>query len=190
MRCKTTAFEYPSLFLLLAALTASWLGLTAKAGPKVQEAATAKPIVKIKVDERPLASGITISSGSTVDTVKGSRTLVNLDKLGRVEVLRNSRIKVSFDDVSITSSLYAGTVRIATPAGISANISTRDGEVVVSKNDASTSFTIDTECGDTVVTVKKGLVELHASGEVKKIAAGLQGSLGTPQAGCKRQSSP
>lgn len=188
MKCKTTVFEYLSLFVLMVALTG--MDVTAQAGNQAQEKATAKPIVTIRIDEKPPASGIMISSGSTVSTVKGSRTLVNLGQLGRVEVLRNSRIKISFDDVSITSSLYAGTVRIATPDGVSASISTTDGDVVVSRNGAANAFTIDTECGNTVVTVKKGLVELHASGEVRKIAAGSQGSLGTPQAGCNRKSSP
>ena len=54
--------------------------------------------------------------------------------------------------------------------GVSANISTRDGDVVTDEG-AATSYTIDTSCGDTIVTVKNGQVELRSGGAVKKISA-------------------
>lgn len=109
---------------------------------------------------------------------------MNLGKAGRVELSKNSGIKLSYSENSITGALYAGRVRISTPAGVSANISTTDGEVVANEG-AATSFTIDTSCGDTVVKVKNGEVELRAGGGVKKISAGAQGSVGTPLAGKK-----
>jgi hypothetical protein len=49
--------------------------------------------------------------------------------------------------------------------------------------------TVDTSCGNTLVSVKKGSVELRAGGTVKQIAAGSQDSAGTARPGCTPGSS-
>jgi len=45
-------------------------------------------------------------------------------------------------------------------------------------------FTLDTGCGNTLVAVKKGSVELRAGSTVKQIAAGGQDTAGTARPGC------
>lgn len=184
MKSKTGSCKYLAFCLLTAALTATGMAVPASAGHQAQEPSS-KPVITTEVNER-YPFGIRIVSGTTV--VSGNVTgglLVNLGKLGRVELSKNSKIKLSYSENFVTGSLYAGRVRVSTPAGVSANISTTDGEVVVANEGAATSLTIDIECGNTVVKVKNGEVQLRAGGEAKKISAGAQGSLGTPLAGKK-----
>lgn len=182
MKSKTGSCKYLALCLLIAALAAAWMGAPANAGHQAQEPSS-KPIVTTTVNDRS-PFGIRIVSGTTVETTNVTGLLVNLGKLGRVELSRKSRIKLSYSENFVTGSLYAGRVRFSTPPGVSANISTTDGEVVANEGGA-TSFTIDTSCGDTVVKVKNGEVQLRAGDEVKKISAGAQGSVGTPRPGKK-----
>jgi len=183
MKSKTGSFKCLAFCSLIAVLAAAGMGVSANAGHQAQEPSS-KPVITTSVNERAPASGVKIVSGSMVQTTNVTALLLNLGKAGRVELSKNSRIKLSYSENSIAGSLHAGRVRISTPAGVSANISTTDGEVVANEG-AATSFTIDTSCGDTVVKVKNGGVELRAGGGVKKISAGAQGSVGTPLAGKK-----
>jgi formylmethanofuran dehydrogenase subunit C len=178
MKSKTASCKYLGFCLLIAFLAGAGRGVPANAGHQAQEPSS-KPVITTSVNERPPASGVTIVSGSIVQTTNVTGLLVNLRKAGRVELSQNSGIKLSYGENSITGALFAGRVRVATPAGVSTSISTADGEVVVNEG-AATSLTIDIECGNTVVKVKNGEVELRAGGEVKKISAGEQGSVGTP----------
>lgn len=181
---NTGSCKYLAFCLLIAALTASGMVVPASAGYQAQAEPSGKQIVTTTVNDRD-TFGIRIVSGTTVETGNAAGVLlVNLGKLGRVELSRNSKIKLSYSESFVTGSLYAGRVRVSIPEGMSANISTTDGEVVANEGGA-TSFTIDTSCGATVVKVKNGEVQLRAGGEVKKISAGAQGSVGTPLAGKK-----
>jgi ferric-dicitrate binding protein FerR (iron transport regulator) len=140
---------------------------------------------KVKVDGHDVGSGFTISTGSTTTTAKGSSAVVSLGKLGRVEVFPSSSVDLDFDNGTIKVKLEAGRVRVSSGSGISASVSTRDGEVVGDKTQEDT-FTVDTECGNTVVSTQTGKVELRAGGTVKQIAAGSQDSAGTAKPGrCK-----
>lgn len=183
MKNKTGSCKYLAFCLLTAALTATGMSVPANAGHQAQEPSS-NPVITTEVNER-YPFGIRIVSGTTVEAgnVTGG-LLVNLGKLGRVELSRNSKIKLSYSENFIEGSLYAGRVRVSIPAGVSANISTTDGEVVANEGGA-TSFTIDMSCGATVVKVKNGEVQLRADGEVKNISAGAQSSVGTPLAGKK-----
>jgi hypothetical protein len=80
---------------------------------------------KVTVNGQPAATGDTISSGSTIETAKGSSAVVSLGKLGRVEALPDTKMKLRFDDSSISISLRSGRVRVQTGPGVAATI-TRD----------------------------------------------------------------
>jgi len=129
-------------------------------------------------------SGATVFSDSTVTTAKGSSAVVSLGKLGRVEVFPDTTMKLSFTDSSImVSMLEAGRVRVSSSSGISAKATTNDGEVVATGAKMN-EFMVDTSCGNTLVSVKKGSVELRAGSTVKQIAAGGQDTAGTARPGC------
>jgi ferric-dicitrate binding protein FerR (iron transport regulator) len=140
---------------------------------------------KVKVDGHDVANGITINTGATTTTAKGSSAVVSLGKLGRVEVFPSSSVNLDFDNGSIKVKLEAGRVRVSSGSGISASVSTKDGEVIADNSQEDT-FTVDTECGNTIVSTQSGKVELRAGSTVKQIAAGSQDTAGTAKPGkCK-----
>ena len=136
---------------------------------------------QVTVNGQKVISGGTMFSDSVIVTAKDSSAIVSLGKLGRVELLANTSVKLSFAGNSISGLLDAGRARIATPAGVSVNLSTKDGSVLVDGSQA-TSFTVNTENGSTVVATEAGLAELRSGTTVTKIAAGSNGTAGTPQA--------
>ncbi len=129
-------------------------------------------------------SGATVFSDSTVTTAKGSSAVVSLGKLGRVELLPDSSLKLNFTDSSITGTLEAGRVRYSTSAGTSASVMTKDGSAVAD-NSQPNVFTVNVECGNTEVATQSGRVELRAGSAVKQIAAGNQDTAGTAQPGSR-----
>jgi hypothetical protein len=139
---------------------------------------------QVTVNGQPAISGATVFSDSTVSTAKNSSAVVSLGKLGRVELLPSSSMKVSFNETSISGMLESGRARVSTPAGVMVNISTKDGAVVAEGKEA-TAFTIDTECGNTIVATQAGLVELRAGSKVSPIAAGQDATAGTAQPGTR-----
>ncbi len=104
---------------------------------------------------------------------------MNLSKLGRVELLPTSNLKLSFTDKSIMGLLENGTARISTLAGTSVNFTTKDGVVVVDGSQA-TSFTVNVVKGVTSLTTTSGVAQLHVGSAVKQVAAGESATAGTP----------
>jgi len=73
---------------------------------------------KVKVNGQPAATGDIVSSGSTVETAKGSRAGVGLGKRGHVLVLSETRMRLSHG-LEIQISLYAGgSVSVSTGPGV------------------------------------------------------------------------
>ena len=142
---------------------------------------------EVSVNGTNAISGATVFSDSTVTTAKGSSAVVSLGKLGRVEVGPSTNMKLSFDDSSITVRMIStGRVRLSTSSGVNATVQTKDGKIVANK-DQENVFTVNTECGNTVVATQSGRVELRAGNSVKQIAAGSQDTAGTAKPGlCKR----
>lgn len=139
---------------------------------------------QVTVNGTSAISGATVFSDSTVTTAKGSSAVVSLGKLGRVEVVEETTMKLSFADGSVSvEMLEAGRVRVSSSPSATATVTTRDGQVVADAR-ARQMFTVDTKCGNTFVAVKTGTVELRAGNAVKQIAAGNQDTAGTATPGC------
>jgi len=129
-------------------------------------------------------SGGTVNSDSAITTTARSSAVVSLGKLGRVEVLPSSTMKLTFADASVSvSMLDQGRVRISSSSNVTATTTTNDGSVVTTGNQRN-EYVVDTSCGNTFVSVKKGTVELRAGSTVKQIAAGNQDTAGTARPGC------
>jgi ferric-dicitrate binding protein FerR (iron transport regulator) len=139
--------------------------------------------VQVSLNGTNAISGATVFSDSTVTTAKGSSAVVSLGKLGRVEVFPETTMKLSFTDSSITVMLDAGRVRLSSSSGVNATVTTKDGQVIANGSKKN-EFTVDTTCGNTWVSVKKGRVELRAGDTVKQIAAGNQDTAGQARPGC------
>ena len=139
---------------------------------------------QVTVNGAAAISGALVSSDSEITTAARSSAVVSLGKLGRVEVLPQSTMKLSFNDDSVSvSMLDQGRVRLSSSSNVTASASTRDGQVI-STGKQRNEFIVDTSCGNTFVSVKKGTVELRAGNSVKQIAAGNQDTAGQARPGC------
>lgn len=156
-----------------------------------QKAGDLTVVGDVTVNGASAISGATVFTDSTVTTAKGSSAVVSLGKLGRVEVLPESSLKLSFNDSGVTAMLDAGRVRLSTSSGTSATVTTKDG-TAVADNSQPNVFLVDVECGNTMVTTQSGRVELRTGNTVKQIAAGSQDTAGTAQPGtrCTRLTMP
>ncbi len=124
-------------------------------------------------------SGGTVFSESVIATAEKSVATVNLSKLGRVELLPSSSLKLSFTEKSINGLLDNGTAHVSTVAGTTVNFTTKDGIVVVDGSQA-TSFTVNVVKGITSLTTHSGVAQLRVGDSVKQVAAGESASAGTP----------
>lgn len=156
-------------------------GQTGQTGPSGELSVSGQ----VTVNGQNAISGATIFSGSTIETTaKGSSAVVSLGKLGRVELLPGTVLKLNFDETSIMGTLDSGRVRVSSPAGVSASIMTKDGSAVAD-NKQSNVFTVDTECGNTIVATQAGNVELRAGDKTTQIAAGSQDTAGQAAPGTR-----
>jgi len=124
MSIKNCSSRYAALYLTLAlfcALAQAMLPRAQAQEPMGQLTVTGK----VKVNGKPAATGDIVSSGSTVETAKGSSAVVSLGKLGRVEALPETRMKLRYDDTSISILLDAGSARVSTGPGVAATVTTK-----------------------------------------------------------------
>jgi len=124
-------------------------------------------------------SGGTVFSDSVITTADKSVATVNLSKLGRVELLPSSSLKLSFTEKNINGLLDNGSAHVSTLAGTSVSFTTKDGIVTVDGSQA-TSFTVNVVKGITSLTTHSGVAQLHVGDSVKQVAAGESASAGTP----------
>src|SRR5262245_4282038 len=92
----------------------------------------------VKVNGKPAATGDIVVAGSAIQTAKGSSAVVSLGKLGRVEALPSTTMKLNYD-VNTTTHSFA-----------SIAILLEDGSVKVSS-------------GEGMVNVESGLTATRAS---------------------------
>lgn len=179
------------LALTLAAAILSTYSMVALAAPTQETRQSAEITVsgKGKVNGVAVTSGGTLFSGDTVEVEPNSTVTVS-GKFGRVELLSGAIFeKVSFSDSSLSGMLNAGRARVTSPQGVAVNLNTKDGSAVADSAQAS-AFSVDVECGNTIVATQAGKVELRSGSEVKQIAAGSQDTAGqaAPGTRCARLS--
>src|SRR6266581_6620350 len=105
---------------------------------------------QVTVNGQAAISGATVFSDSVVATAANSSATISLGKLGRVELLPNSSAKLSFSEGNVSASLDAGRIQVSTLSGVSAIVTTKDGNAVADAHQAAT-FMVDVECGNTIV---------------------------------------
>src|SRR2546423_10700733 len=129
---------------------------------------------QVTVNGQAAISGATIFSDSVIATAAGSSATISLGKLGRVELVPNSSVKLSFTDGNISGALDAGRVQVSTLAGTSAIITAKDGAAVADSGQAAT-FIGDVECGNMIVASPAGSGELRCRGQAQTGAGGAFG---------------
>ena len=178
---QTPKFLIGTLILAMSSLVATGNPAQSREGPSgklLQVKGT------VQVNETNAVSGAPIASDSSITTGQNSSAVVSLGKLGRVEVLPDTTMKLQFSDSGVSvEMLDAGRVRISSSSNVNASVTTKDGSVVSTGNQRN-EFVVDTKCGNTFVAVAKGRVELRAGSTVKQIAAGNQDTAGTATPGC------
>jgi len=173
-----------SLCLTVAILSTFSMVALAAQGQSTGSSGELSVVGEVSVNGTNAISGATVFSDSTITTGQNSSAVVSLGKLGRVELLPNSSIKLNFSDNNVGGALDAGRVRYSTSAGTSASVMTKDGSVVADNSQPSV-FTVNVECGNTEVATQSGRVELRASNTVKQIAAGNNATAGVAQPGSR-----
>lgn len=169
---------------LVVVIAASALMVIGNQGPPAPKAKFIQIDGRVSVNGASAISGATVFSDSTITTAARSSAVVSLGKLGRVEVLPDTTMKLTFSDSAVNVSLLeAGRVRVSSPSGVNATATTNDGQVVTTGNQRN-EFVVDTSCGNTFVAVRHGRVELRAGDTVKQIAAGSQDTAGQARPGC------
>jgi ferric-dicitrate binding protein FerR (iron transport regulator) len=104
---------------------------------------------------------------------------VSISKVGRVELAPNSNLRLSFAENSITAMLETGSAQVATLAGTTVNLTTKDGVVVVDGTQATT-FNVSASRGRTSMSTLAGIAQFKTGGSVKQVAAGESATAGTP----------
>jgi phage baseplate assembly protein gpV len=166
-----------SVYSMVVLATPGQMGQT---GPSGELSVTGQ----VKVNGQSAISGATVFSDSTIETAQNSSAVISLGKNGRVELLPGSTMKLSFTDAGLMGTLDAGRVRVSTPAGVSASVMTKDGSAMADSKQANV-FTVDTECGNTIVATQAGNVELRAGDKTTQIAAGSQDTAGQAAPGTR-----
>lgn len=141
---------------------------------------------EVSVNGVKVETGDLIFPGSRIHTAKGSSAVVSLGKLGRVDVMPSTVLLIRWDDSSIHVSIVFGTVRVVALEGTSTTVITKDG-VVASADTEPTTFTVNTECRNTLVSTELGLATLRAGDTIIEVHAGLEGTAGRPIGKCRRE---
>ena len=163
----------------LAVAVLSVYSMVALAAPGAKASGEISVSGQVTVNGQKVISGGTLFSDSAITTADQSSAVVSISKLGRVELAPNSSLRLSFADKSLTAMLETGSARVSTLAGISVNLTTKDGAVIVDGTQA-TSFTVNAMHGQTSIATQSGLAQLRVGSSVKDIAAGESATAGTP----------
>jgi hypothetical protein len=125
----------------------------------------------VTVDGQQVISGGTFFSDSTIVTAPDSSATLMLGRYGRIELQPNSSLTLSLTDKGLSGSLSAGGGRVLTPVGVTVNLTTKDGAVIVDGREA-TSFRVDANLDNTLVTTESGLAKLTSRNGVEEVAPG------------------
>lgn len=139
---------------------------------------------QVAVNGQAAVSGTTVFSDSVITTADNSTATISLSKLGRVELLPNSSMKISYDESGLSGTLSSGRVRVSSLAGATSVISTQNGSVVADATQNNTFF-VDATCGNTQVTTQAGNITLRGDGTEKQVAAGNNAVAGQATGGTR-----
>ena len=178
MISKTWSRKFIAIAVAVAVLSVYSMVVLASPGAKASGELSVSGTVT--VNGQKVISGGTVFSDSTISTAAQSSASVSISKVGRVELAPNTNLRLNFAENSITALLETGSAQVATLAGTTVNLTTKDGVVIVDGKQATT-FTVSATRGRTSVTTLAGVAQFKAGGSVKQIAAGESATAGTPK---------
>lgn len=142
----------PILFLILGAFWLFNTGSTLAARNKGPEPATANAkagnsqrvgqlIVtgSVTVNEKKAITGTTVFTDSRISVAcaKGNSAIVNLGRLGRIELTAGAKLTLRFGEGLIAGDLAEGNAVISTPAGVKVAVNTPDGVAAAGGGEAA-----------------------------------------------------
>ena len=80
---------------------------------------------QVTVNGQAAVSNSTVLSGSTIATGADSSAVVSLGKTGRIDVLANSSLTLTFSESSIVGTLSEGKYRVSNAAGVATTTATQ-----------------------------------------------------------------
>ncbi len=134
-------------------------------------------------------SGATVFSESRIRTAANSSAVINLGRLGRLQLGPESEMTVRFNDGTLGGSLSAGRAVANAPAGVAVSILTADG-VAAAGGGKSAAIAVDVTCGNTRVMAARSEATLTAAGRVETVNPGKEVSAGQAKGTCTRIATP
>ena len=136
--------------------------------------------------------GATVFDGGQIKTGSNGTAIINLGKLGQVELAGDSELILKLDGGTIGGTLRTGRATVSAPAGVGVNLLTADG-VAVAEGKEATVLSVDVACGNTRVTSSRSEAKVTAGNRVEIVAAGQEVAVGaqsgSPQR-CPRMAVP
>lgn len=129
-------------------------------------------------------SGATVFSDSRVKTGQKGGAIVNLGKLGRIELGPEAEMTLSFSESTIGGNLLSGRAVVSAPTGVGISVTTSDGNAVADGKQA-TALTVDVACGNTRVASSRGEAKVNSNNKVESVAAGHEVAVGTQTPGSR-----
>ncbi len=126
-------------------------------------------------------NGATVFNGGQIKTGSNGTAIINLGKMGQVELASDSELVLKLDSGTIGGNLRSGRATVSAPAGIGVNLLTADGVAVAEGKDA-TVLSVDVACGNTRVTSSRSEAKVTSGNRVEIVAAGQEVAVGA-QAG-------
>jgi hypothetical protein len=173
-------------FTTVATLAAVWCvySMVAFALPK-DSAGEITVTGQVTVNGQAAVSNSTVMSGSTIVTGANSGAVVSLGKTGRIEILANSNVTLTFSENSIIGTLSEGKYRISNAAGVATTMATKAATIIGDTGQAN-NFLIEVECSHVHVDTTSGVVTMREGTSDKQVAAGTSATAGNlTQTGCK-----
>ncbi len=177
MTSKTWSRKFIAVLVAVAVL--SVYSMVVLAAPGAKASAELSVSGQVTVNGQKVISGGTLFTDSTISTADQSTASVSIGKLGRVELAPNSNLRISFTDSSINAMLETGSANVSTLAGITVNLTTKDGTVVVDGSKATT-FSVNASRGRTSMSTLAGIAQFRSGSTTKQVAAGESATAGTP----------
>ena len=137
----------------------------------------------VKVNGSAIENGSSIFSSSTISTLDSDEAVINVGKIGRVQLAPNSTLKLTFDETSFTGNLTAGKVTVLS-ASKNENIATtftvaNAGQVKLAPNTSATlvrgenGLAIDLVAGEVTSLSSTGkIIVKTSSGAAVDLATG------------------
>ncbi len=131
------------------------------------------------------SNGATVFDGGQIKTGSNSTAIINLGRIGQVELAGDSELVLKVDGGTIGGNLRSGRATVSAPTGVAVNILTADG-IAVAEGKEATVMSVDVACGNTRVISSRSEAKVTAGNRVEIVAAGQEVAVGAQTGDAQR----